>query len=77
MLGAMSTPFIRVMEDGFVDGIDTPSSTQTIISSRSDSVIANEVKGRNDINIPEANNEMTTLAGQIMTRKINKLSSEH
>lgn len=70
LLGARQTPFIRLMRDGYFDGIDSPSPTQFAISARSDSVVANDVKGRNEINIPEANNELTTLAGQILTRKI-------
>lgn len=67
--GAINTPFIRLLNDGYEDGIDTPSSTQALISSRSDAIVANDVKGHNEINIPEANNELTTLTGQIMTRK--------
>lgn len=70
LIGARETPFVRLMSDGFVDGIDTPSPTQSAISSRSDSIVANDVKGRIEINIPEANNELTTLAGQILTREI-------
>jgi hypothetical protein len=61
--GAVFTPMIRLLEDGFDDGYETISSTRGLESSRSDSIDANTARGQNDNLQTETPSDMSTMVG--------------
>ena len=63
-------PMIRIIDNGFQDGISQVPPGFVAESSRTDSVTSTTAKGFNDQRFPETSNEMATIGFQILTHEM-------
>lgn len=62
----------RMFPDGFEDGIETNFAGRTFASARNDSFTANSPKGITSQSVPNVNNDMSTMIGQLLTHELLK-----
>lgn len=72
MFGALYTPFLRLLEDGYEDGLENVSDIKTFETARSDSNSANAVRGLNQNLSPETTSDMATMGFTILTHDLIK-----
>lgn len=70
LFGAVNTPFLRLLEDGYDDGYEVVSKVRTVETPRSDSNVANTARGLNANLSPETESDMATMAFQILTHEM-------
>lgn len=69
MKGAIGTPFVRLLESSYIDGVDTPDPNR-ITSPKEISKVGNENKGGFDSGRQTAiNNDFSVIFWQIMTHE--------
>lgn len=69
-MGTIYSPFLRLIDDGYEDGLEEMSNLRTAETPRSDSNVANTARGMNDNLSPETTSDMATMAFQILTHEL-------
>ena len=70
MFGYVGTPMIRKLDDEFEDGVENLPGYRLFESVRQESIFTDEAKGFAEFNLPETNNDFSTILGQLFTHEI-------
>ena len=61
---------IRKLDDEFEDGVEKLPGYRLFESVRQESIFTDEAKGSAEFNLPETNNDISTILGQLYTHEI-------